>query len=101
MDPDFSGPEQPESEALLPVQSSRNTNPARRVSPRAAASESPSGNLSELNDLKIWRHFESTRESAIFHLGEYLDKRHAWIRMVRTGHLVPLHPCQSFCRTFL
>ncbi len=40
----------------------------------------PGEDISSLNDRDVWRHFESKRSSAIFHLGRYLDYREMWRR---------------------
>jgi len=38
----------------------------------------PGSDISSLSDREIWRHFESTKKSAIYHLGRYFQSRKAW-----------------------
>ena len=66
--------EEQESQALLPA--SRDQQRVIRGGDRTHAqpSEQPE-DLSTLNERDIWRHFESTKRSANFHLDQYLHYR--------------------------
>lgn len=72
---DCNGEEQ-ESQALLPGQHARDQQRVGNVAARsrADASEQPE-DLSKLSNRDVWRHFESTKRSAIFHLEQYLQHR--------------------------
>lgn len=50
----------------------------------------PGDDISNLSDREIWRHFESTKESAIHHLGRYLHHRKAWQQLQPAGSSPPL-----------
>ena len=45
----------------------------------------PDNNISNLSDREIWRHFETTKGSAIFHLGRYLQNLKSWQRLRRAA----------------
>lgn len=87
-DLDFHDTEELESRALLPAQNSRNQQRAGNASdPTGAHTSGQPEDVSGLNDRDIWRHFESTKRSAIFHLDEYLHHREIVRQEVGTGEL--------------
>jgi hypothetical protein len=72
-DPDGHEEEQ-ESRTLLPA--SEDQHHAGNARDRTGAQSSGQlEDLSTLNERNIWRHFESTKRSAIFHLDQYLHHR--------------------------
>ncbi|KAF8847864.1 hypothetical protein BDZ45DRAFT_681613 [Acephala macrosclerotiorum] len=67
--------EEQESRALLPaLRDQQRVHAADRTYGQPSGHQQPE-DLSALNERDIWRHFESTKRSAIFHLDQYLHHR--------------------------
>lgn len=85
------GSEEQESRALLPA--SREQQRVVHGGDRTHAHAEPSAqaeDLSTLNERDIWRHFESTKRSAIFHLDQYFHHREAVLQEQGAGESASL-----------
>jgi len=71
------GGDRAESQALIAPSDYRDGTRADRPA------QAPPDDISNLSDREIWRHFETARDSAIFHCGRYLQNLKFWRRLQR------------------
>jgi hypothetical protein len=81
--------ERAESQPLIPSVSDvhRHLDRADRIDP---------GDISGFKDAELWQCFHSAKESAIYHLGRYLDNRDIWERS-RPADSAPLDQGKNSC----